>query len=157
MVHPSHRDTSGTQNLYVGDPASVNGLTGTNSYEPVSPGYRLAQTGKPFQGGDMSTVANRETELDCLGLCRAASGCKGWAFHWQPTWSDGAPSGDCKLKNSLNSGSDTETRANFVARWKGGQMVHIDRGALCPGGHIYLHSHVHRDRTSELASYQGDT
>ena len=136
------------------DPSSDNGLTGTNSYEPVNPGYRLAQTGKPFSGGDMSNVANKETEQDCLAECRASSGCKGWTFHWQPTWTDGGPSGDCKLKNSFSSGAATETRADFVARWKSGQMVHIDKGSLCPGGYLYLHTHVDMARTSDIASFQ---
>ena len=150
----SDLEISGTQNLYP-DPGSDNGLTGTNSFEPVNPGYRPAQTGKPFQAGDMSTVTGKASELDCLAECRAASGCKGWAFHWQPTWTDGGQSGDCRLKSSLSAGSVTETRAEFVARWKGGQMVHIDRGSLCPGGHIYLHTHIHKDRASDDPSYQG--
>ena len=63
---------SGTQNLYVVN--NFPGMTGTNSWEPINPGYRLAQTGKTFPGHNMSPVPTGVTEKDCLEHCRAATG-----------------------------------------------------------------------------------
>ena len=63
---------SGTQNLYVVN--NFPGMTGTNSWEPINPGYRLAQTGKTFPGHNMSPVPTGVTEKDCQEHCRAATG-----------------------------------------------------------------------------------
>lgn len=138
---------AGTQNLYVYN--NYPGMTGTNNYEPINPGYRLAQTGKTFPSNNIATPT-AVTEKDCLEICRNTDGCKGWGFYWAADLSD---SGTCILKSQIDVGPADETRAAFVARWKGGQMMHVDKGSLCPGGHLHIHTYVDKERASDQASY----
>ena len=142
---------SGTQNLYVVN--NFPGMTGTNSWEPINPGYRLAQTGKVFPGDNLSPVPTGVTEKDCLDHCRAATDCKGWGYIWAADLSD---NGNCNLKSKINKGPLNEKRTAYVARWKGGQMIHIDKGSLCPGGHIYIHTYVKPTRVNDAASYTSE-
>ena len=128
-------------------------MTGTNSWEPINPGYRLAQTGKTFPGDNFPTVPRGVTEVDCRELCRAETGCKGWGFIWD---ADLSANGNCNLKSKINKGPLNEKRSQFVARWKGGQMMHIDKGSLCPGGHLYIHTYVKPDRLNDAPSFTGE-
>ena len=142
---------SGTQNLYV--VTTSPGMTGTNSWEPINPGYRLAQTGKVFSSHNLSPIPTGVTEKDCLELCRAAPGCVGWGYIWA---ADLSANGDCNLKSKIEKGQLNEKRSAFVARWKGGQMIHIDKGSLCPGGHIYIHTYVKPDRLNDAPSFTSE-
>ena len=128
-------------------------MSGTNNYEPINAGYRLAQTGKTFPGNNIATPT-AEFEKDCMELCRTTAGCKGWGFYWAADLSD---SGSCILKSVIAVGPATETRKDFVARWKGGQMMHVDKGSLCPGGNIQIHTYIENTRLSDDASFTSKT
>ena len=126
------------------------GMTGTNSYEPINPGYRLAQTGKVFPGNNIATPS-ATNEKECLELCRNTDNCIGWGFYWAADLSE---SGNCILKHTITPADDT--RQNFVARWKGGQMVHVDKGSLCPGGYIEIFTYVEYERLNDQASFTSE-
>ena len=82
-----------------------------------------------------------------------ATGCKGWGYIWAADLSD---LGNCNLKSQIDKGPLNEKRTAYVARWKGGQMVHIDKGSLCPGGHLYIHTYVKPNRLNDAASFTSE-
>ena len=40
-------------------------------------------------------------------------------------------------------------------RYKGGQNVYIDKGSLCPGGYINIHTYITPSRLKDDSSYAG--
>ena len=159
----------GTQNLYVRqDP----GYEGTENYEPINPGesklvqrgiicilhnansgYRLAQPGRVWPGGDLNTPPDVDTELDCWALCRQEPSCLGFVYGWKQTLEF---KGSCTLKGTLTQNpNDFRAGGAFVNRYKGGQNVYIDKGSLCPGGYINIHTYITPSRLNDDSSYAG--
>ena len=160
----------GTQNLYVLQSA---GYEGTDNYEAINPGdyscmkilinyslhddsgYRLAQTGRIWPGGNINNPPpDVDTELDCWALCRQESACLGFTYLWKSTLEF---KGSCTLKGTLTQApNDFRENGAFVNRYKGGQNVYIDKGSLCPGGHINIHTYITPSRLDDSASYAGN-
>ena len=83
-----------------------------------------------------------EVETDCFELCRQETTCLGWGFYWAPDLSIfrllifcvfifvfKGKSGTCYLKGVLAQPS-SDQREGFVAGWKGGQNIFIDKGKV---------------------------
>ena len=116
-------------------------------------GYRLAQPGRVWPGGDINTPPDVDTELDCWALCRQEPSCLGFVYGWKQTLEF---KGSCTLKGTLTQNpNDFRAGGAFVNRYKGGQNVYIDKGSLCPGGYINIHTYITPSRLNDDSSYAG--